>query len=181
MTGTRERDVGGLAALADELEAVVAAILAQGLNPQAAHLRYSEARQAHERGSGVLDGPGLAGCLEEGRELQWRQERALLPLLVDGWRGDELGGVAQQEVVADAGLVEGADADEVLADVGLRPGPALAPADEQLDVRALGIQRWQVVLQAPVDIVLYEPSLLVERPALVGRQEPSQRELERVT
>jgi hypothetical protein len=27
--------------------------------------------------------------------------------------GDELGGVAEQDVVADAGLVEGADADEV--------------------------------------------------------------------
>jgi hypothetical protein len=53
---------------------------------------------------------------------------------MDRWRDEELARVAEQDVVADAGLVEGADADEVLADAGLRPGLGLAPADEELDV-----------------------------------------------
>jgi hypothetical protein len=52
----------------------------------------------------------------------------------------ELGRVAEQEVVPYAGLVERTDADEVLADVGLRPRLGLTPADEQLDVRALRLQ-----------------------------------------
>jgi len=128
----------------------------------------------------VLDRAGLARCLQEGGELQWRQEGALLSLFVDLGCVDELGGVAEQDVVAHARLVERAHADEVLADVGLRPRLGLAPAYEQLDVRALGLQGRQVVLQAPVDVVLDDPSLLVEGPPLVRRQEPCESKFQRI-
>jgi hypothetical protein len=88
----------------------------------------------------VLDRACPAGRLEQGSEVQRRQEGAPLSFLVNLGRIDELHGVAEQNLVTHTGCVERTDADEVQADVGLRPLLRLAPAHEQLDVRALRLQ-----------------------------------------
>lgn len=118
---------------------------------------------------------------EEGGELQRREERPALRLLVDHGRLGVLGRVLRQEVVLDGCLVEQADDEVPPAHGALGPALPLVVPHVQLDVRPLRFERREVVLHAPGQEALQVGAVAAERVALVAGEEAGDGQFEGVT